>query len=84
MAAREGRDALTLSTQQRKSQGAVTRGVLKGTAVGAPAGVVAVWFLNAYCLPQPMPAEIGAAFGAMVNSALVWLAQWLPEKESKI
>lgn len=61
----------------------VTRTAISGTAVSLPAGIVAVWFLNQFVLPDPMPSEIGFAVGSMVNAAVVWAVQWLPQRRGE-
>jgi hypothetical protein len=69
---------MNFSPQQRQVD--VTRTALAGAGISTPAGVVSVWFLNTYCLPHPMPAEIGTAFGSLVAAAVLWLVQWLPQR----
>lgn len=58
------------------------RVVIQGTAYAAPVGVVAVWFLNTYCLTHPMPSEIGVAFGSLVSATCMWVVQWLPQRKA--
>lgn len=58
----------------------VTRTALTGTSIGAPAGIVAVYFVDTYLLPTPMPGHVGAAFGGLVTAAALWLVQWLPQR----
>ncbi len=72
---------MSFSPQQR--QGDTTRSTILGSAAGLPLGIVAVYFLNTYLLPQPMPAEIGVAVGGMVNGAAIWVAQWLPQRRGR-
>jgi hypothetical protein len=69
---------MNFSPQQRQAD--TTRSVIAGTGIGAPAGIVAVYFLDTYLLPAPMPGHVGAALGAIVTAAVVWLVQWLPKR----
>lgn len=65
----------------QKIEGGTARAVTHGTAYAMPVGVVAVWFMNTYCLEHPMPSEIGVAFGSLVSAAAMWAVQWLPERK---
>jgi hypothetical protein len=71
---------VNFSPQQRQASDN-TRTLIQGTGIGAPAGIVAVYFFDTYLLPSPMPGHVGAAFGAIVTAAVVWLVQWLPRRK---
>lgn len=72
---------MNFSPQQRNAGN--TAGVIQGTAYGLPVGIVAVYVLDTYLLPHPMPGVIAGAVATIVNGASVWLAQWLPTRKRK-
>ncbi len=56
------------------------RSLTVGVGTSTPVGVVAVWLLNHYVLPAPMPPEIAVAVGSFATGVAVWVSQWLPKR----
>lgn len=67
---------------QKRNSWVPERKVGAGLGVGAMLGVVIVWVLNTFALPQehPVPGQIGAAIGSICSFAV---AYFLPARSGR-
>ena len=48
---------------------------VQAAGIGGALGIIVCWMLNAYVLPQPLPAEVAAAITAVISAGLGYMAK---------